>query len=111
MFKIIVPEKFTAIVTYQAPGVDGVTGEFEAEFRYLPQEQVNIYVGNDKSTEELIDDLFIGWTTSLQDENGNPLQVNQDNREKLLALPGMKRAIRYAYLLAHAQGGPRLKNL
>lgn len=109
MFSIVLPETFIAPVTYQAPGNSGPTGEFDAVFRYKTQEQINELVSESKPLDDFIADVFVGWE-GLTDEKDEPLEENPENREKLLNLPGMKRAIRFAYILAQAKGGPRIKN-
>jgi len=78
---------------------------FDAEFERLPQDEINELFRKREEGEEplrdadLVTRVFKGWKPEhIKDAQGNPLEVNDTNREKLLNIFPVPRSIVRAYL-------------
>ena len=51
-----------------------------------------------KTVEELTRENFVGWGEDLQDEDGNPLEYNEENKSRVLRVPMIKASVMSTYM-------------
>lgn len=90
MFKLAQNPTYTAPINVDLP-IDGGKVKklvFTAVFkRQSTSEVASIYErleAGELNDAKLIDEVMVGWGDDVQDENGDPLEYNDKNKEKLI---------------------------
>lgn len=106
MFKIEKPKDITWPVAVSIPrdGGNTVKATFTGKFKILTGAEFNAIYNNGGNDEDLIRNVLTGWNQDLCDEDGNPLEFNEDNVAMIAARPYIRTAIIAAYLeLSHGK--------
>lgn len=114
MFNIKRPEKITLKVSVRIPG-EREAHKFTGHFAYLDMRERKEFVDRlaykDSSLDdmEVVKDLLIGWE-DLKQANGDPLEFNEANVEKLMNIPYARAAVMKVVMSDILSGGFVVKN-
>lgn len=53
---------------------------------------------------EILDQVFVGWGKDVKDEAGNPVEFDEDNKQAVLRMVGMRRDVHQAWLESLEKG-------
>jgi hypothetical protein len=103
MFKLAVSETFTAPVSLELPGENGIREikKFKAVFERPDQEAVDDLhekaLAGEMDDQKTIDTYMKGWK-DVADQAGTPLEFSADNLARLLRINGARKAIAKAFV-------------
>lgn len=100
MFKIEKPTEITWPVTINLPRDGGNTTKavFTGKFKILSNTEFNAIYANGGNDEDLARNVLTGWGNDVCDEAGNPMEFNEENVNKVIAMPYARNGIAAAYL-------------
>lgn len=114
MIKISQKPTYTAPVNVDLPSDKGQVNKivFTAQFRRVSQDEVEkiherIAEGTINDA-KLVSEVLVGWGTDVQDDDGNPLEFNDENRAALLNIYPVKPSIVKAFFASLS--GAKAKN-
>ena len=102
MFKIEKTKKISWPVTINVPQDGGGTKEqqFTGQFELISQKEYDDFYKDAKGGEPagekdigLARRVLTGWGDDVLDEDGNPLEFNAENKEKLIEIPYVRNGI------------------
>lgn len=73
------------------------TFPFDGEFETTTQDEVNDFLNRCMKDVEIADQKLVGWR-NIQTPDGGQLEVNAENRRRLIQQPGVARAIVKAWM-------------
>lgn len=114
MFKITQNKTYKWPVEVRYPQDGGTFGKatFTAEFKALPQSEIEKVIRAGREGDETADicsAALMGFT-SVQDENGNDLPYSEENKARLLDVSAARAAILTAFFESVSGDGARRKN-
>jgi len=100
MFKIEKLKDITWPVTVSVPrdGGNAVKATFTGKFKLLTSPEFNAIYNSGGSDEDLVRNVLTGWENNLCDEDGNPLEFNDENLNLVATRTYIRTAIVSAYL-------------
>lgn len=102
-FVLRTTDDFEFPVEIEVPTADGHKIEsFTGRFRRLPMDEVtSLFAGQGSSTDrEIADRVLVGWGQDVVDEAGQPVPVGEAERQALLSIVEVCRAVAIAYAAA-----------
>ncbi|QOJ20358.1 MAG: hypothetical protein HRU77_06405 [Gammaproteobacteria bacterium] len=102
MFKIEKTRKINWPITINVPQDGGETKEqqFTAQFELISQKEYDAFYAEESAEKDigLARRVLTGWGDDVFDEDGNHLEFNDENREKLIAIPYVRNGIVRSYI-------------
>lgn len=100
MFKLEKPSEITWPVTVNVPRDGGTTTKavFTGKFKILPGAEFNAIYSGGGNDEDLCRNVVTGWGPDVSDQEGNPLPFNDENINKMIAIPYVRSGLVAAYL-------------
>ncbi len=113
MFKIAQESTFKWPVTVHVPKDGGkfTKASFTAEFKALPQDEIDEVIADardGRTDSNFAATCLVGWK-GVQDESGEEMEFDDDNKDKLLNIPYVRNAVVTAFFEA-LSGVARRKN-
>jgi hypothetical protein len=114
MFKISSKASYKWPVVVHMPQDGGTYAKhsFNAEFKYLDQDQIDKVfdnASNGRDNGDLAAEGLIGWD-GVNDQDGNVLEFNEDNKAMLLRIPYIRSAVVSTFVESIYGNGGRRKN-
>ncbi|MBL8500032.1 MAG: hypothetical protein JNL77_05500 [Nitrosomonas sp.] len=106
MFKVEKLKEITWPVTVSIPrdGGNTVKATFTGKFKVIPSAEFNAIYNNGGSDEDLVRNVMTGWNSDLCDEDGNPMEFNEESLSLIASVPYIRGAIVSAYMeLSHGK--------
>lgn len=110
MFKVEEPKEIAWPVTVSIPRDGGETTKatFTGKFKVIPTAEFNAIYDNGGNDGDLIRNVMSGWGNDVADPDGNPMEFNEKNLDKLIAIPYVRTAMVAAYVdLSHGNKARR----
>lgn len=106
MFKVETQKKikWPVVVSIPRDGGEVTKATFTGEFKVIPTAEFNAIYDNGGNDGDMIRNTMIGWGNDVSDAEGNPMEFNPENLDKLIAIPYVRSAMVAAYIdLSHGR--------
>lgn len=94
---------FRCPVTISEPVDNGhLDQKINVSFKIIPQSRINqVIKGELDDNEDILDEVLVGWDdNAFNDDDGNALPYNADNKKLVLDVPYVRTALTQAYFKA-----------